>query len=90
MIDVVVVKHRYRDRGDAFVANVFDFTPQVNEFAADLNNVFADGGGDFPEDLNEALFQAIHTPEWRVDNTVSLIFLVADAPPHVDYGQQNH
>ncbi len=80
----------YRDQGDAFVTNVFDFTPQVNEFAADLNNVFADGGGDYPEDLNEALFQAIHTPEWRVDNTVSLIFLVADAPPHLDYGQQNH
>jgi hypothetical protein len=25
-----------------------------------------------------------------VDNTVSLIFLVADAPPHLDYGQENH
>ncbi|MFQ5419058.1 MAG: VWA domain-containing protein [Anaerolineae bacterium] len=80
----------YRDKGDDFITNLFDFTPEVNEFAADLNTVFADGGGDYPEDLNEALFQAIHTPEWRVDNTVSLIFLVADAPPHLDYGQQNH
>jgi len=36
------------------------------------------------------LSDAIHQPEWRVNNTVSLIFLVADAPPHLDYGQQNH
>jgi hypothetical protein len=25
--------------------------------------------------------------DWRVENTVSLIFLVADAPPHLDYPQ---
>ncbi len=80
----------YRDRGDAYVARTFDFTPHVEEFAADLDTVYADGGGDYPEDLNEALSQAVHEPEWRVEETVSLIFLVADAPPHLDYGQQNH
>ena len=80
----------YRDRGDQFVTQVTDFTPDVEEFAAELDRVRADGGGDYPEDLNEALFQAIHQPEWRVEETVSLIFLVADAPPHLDYGQQNH
>lgn len=80
----------YRDRGDAYLTNVTDFTPNVDEFATDLGQVFADGGGDYPEDLNQALSDAIHQPEWRVNNTVSLIFLVADAPPHLDYGQQNH
>ncbi|NOR89733.1 MAG: hypothetical protein GQ524_05720, partial [Anaerolineales bacterium] len=25
--------------------------------------------------------------EWRVEETVSLIFLIADAPPHLDYSQ---
>ena len=80
----------YRDRGDAYVARTFEFTPHVEEFAADLDTVYADGGGDYPEDLNEALSRAIHEPEWRVEGTVSLIFLVADAPPHLDYGQQNH
>jgi hypothetical protein len=34
--------------------------------------------------------QAIHHVEWRVDGTVSLVFLVADAPPHLDYDQENH
>ncbi|MCB9421478.1 MAG: VWA domain-containing protein [Ardenticatenaceae bacterium] len=80
----------YRDRGDAYLTDVTDFTPNVDEFAADLAQVYADGGGDYPEDLNQALSEAIHQPEWRVTNTVSLIFLVADAPPHLDYGQQNH
>lgn len=80
----------YRDRDDAYLTQVTDFTPNVEEFAANLAQVYADGGGDYPEDLNQALSEAIHQPEWRVSETVSLIFLVADAPPHLDYGQQNH
>ena len=80
----------YRDRGDAYLTNITDFSPNVNEFAIDLDQVYADGGGDYPEDLNQALSDAVHQPEWRVNDTVSLIFLVADAPPHLDYGQQNH
>ena len=79
----------YRDRGDQYVTQVTDFTPEVEDFAEILNQVQANGGGDYPEDLNEALSQAIHQPEWRVEETVSLVFLVADAPPHLDYGQQN-
>ncbi len=80
----------YRDRGDAFLTQVTDFTPDVTEFAAELAQLNADGGGDYPEDLNQAFSEAVHEPEWRVSETVSLIFLVADAPPHLDYGQQNH
>ncbi len=80
----------YRDREDEYLYNVTDFTSNVEQFAAALANVEAAGGGDYPEDLNEALSRAIHQPEWRVENSVSLIFLVADAPPHLDYGQQNH
>lgn len=80
----------YRDRGDEYVAQSSDFTPDVEQFANTLADVYAEGGGDYPEDLNEALSRAVHEPEWRVADTVSLIFLVADAPPHLDYGQQNH
>ncbi|MFQ5398253.1 MAG: VWA domain-containing protein [Anaerolineae bacterium] len=80
----------YRDRGDEYVTRLFDFTPDVQVFAEALAEVNADGGGDYPEDLNEALSRAIHEPEWRVEGAVNLIFLVADAPPHLDYGQQNH
>jgi hypothetical protein len=77
----------YRDRGDLFVSRTFDFTPDVREFSKALAEVEADGGGDYPESLNEALHRAIHAPEWRDQDTVQLIFLVADAPPHLDYTQ---
>jgi uncharacterized protein YegL len=80
----------YRDHGDEYVTRLTDFTPNVEQFAEILAGVFADGGGDYPEDLNEALSRAVHEPEWRIEDTVSLIFLVADAPPHLDYGQQDH
>ena len=77
----------YRDRGDLFVSRTFDFTPDVREFSKALAEVEAEGGGDYPESLNEALHRAIHTAEWRGEDTVQLIFLVADAPPHLDYAQ---
>ncbi|PID87099.1 MAG: hypothetical protein CSB13_00985 [Chloroflexi bacterium] len=80
----------YRDVDDEYITQVTDFTPKVEDFAEILNLVQAAGGGDYPEDLNEALSQAVHNPEWRIEETVSLIFLVADAPPHLDYNQQNH
>jgi hypothetical protein len=75
----------YRDRGDEYVTRVYDFTPDVQEFQDNLMEVEASGGDDYPESLNEGLHDAIWEPEWRIDNTVSLIFLVADAPPHLDY-----
>jgi hypothetical protein len=75
----------YRDRGDLFISRTFEFTPDVEKFTEELRNIAAEGGGDYAESLNEGLHNAIHMPEWRVDETVSLIFLVADAPPHLDY-----
>ena len=75
----------YRDRGDLFVSRTFEFTPDIENFTEELRNIAAEGGGDYAESLNEGLHNAIHLPEWRVEETVSLIFLVADAPPHLDY-----
>lgn len=77
----------YRDRGDTFVTSTHQFTPDIDAFSDALAEVIADGGGDYPESLNEGLHEAIHLPEWRVDDTVSLIFLVADAPPVLTYAQ---
>jgi hypothetical protein len=76
----------YRDRGDDFVTQTLDFTPDIEAFIQELSQVEANGGGDYSESLNEGFHDAIHLPEWRIDDTVSLIFLIADAPPHLDYG----
>ncbi|HEU5448605.1 MAG TPA: vWA domain-containing protein [Acidimicrobiia bacterium] len=75
----------YRDRGDLFVTRTFDFTSSVDIFKAALAEVRAGGGGDTPEDLNAGLHQAVTSPSWRGDDTVKLMFLIADAPPHLDY-----
>ena len=75
----------YRDRGDEFVTRVYDFDADVPTFLSTIQDVIADGGGDTPESLNEALHVAVHTPNWRLDDAIRLIVLVADAPPHLDY-----
>ncbi len=75
----------YRDRGDDYITRIYQFTPDVKKFQSDLNGVIAAAGGDNPESVNAALHDAIHGVEWRGDTAVKLVFLVADAPPHLDY-----
>ncbi|CAN5431450.1 hypothetical protein BH10CHL1_BH10CHL1_23500 [soil metagenome] len=77
----------YRDRGDDFVVQPHDFTYNLNDFQRNLAALRADGGGDAPESLNEALHTSLNQLSWRNENTVRLIILVADAPPHLDYGE---
>lgn len=78
----------YRDAGDLFVTRTFDFTPDVAAFTDALGDVVADGGGDWPEALDEALAESLTAPAWRGDGTVRLVFLLADAPPHIDDGAE--
>ncbi len=75
----------YRDRGDAFVTRTHDFTDDLGAFQDVLARVQAGGGGDTPEALNEALHEVVHGLAWRRD-AARLVVLVADAPPHLDYG----
>ena len=75
----------YRDEGDSFVTATHDFTGDVDAFRAALAEVEADGGGDMPEAFDEGLAAALGEPAWRDPaETVQLVFLVADAPPHLD------
>lgn len=73
----------YRDRGEEYVTRTLDFTGDVDAFADELAGVVADGGGDTPEALGAGLDEAVRTPSWRGDDTVKLVFLVADAAPHL-------
>jgi hypothetical protein len=75
----------YRDHNDAYVSRTVDFTGNLPTFLKELQRVRAGGGGDTPEDLNLGLHNAIHGPEWRSGSAVQLAFLIADAPPHLDY-----
>ena len=75
----------YRDRGDAFITRTHDFTDDLGAFQQMLARVHAAGGGDTPEALNEALHEVVHALSWRAD-AARMVVLVADAPPHLDYG----
>ena len=75
----------YRDRGDAFLTRTHDFTNDLTAFQGLLARVQAQGGGDTPEALNEALHEVVHGLSWRAD-AARMVVLVADAPPHLDYG----
>jgi uncharacterized protein YegL len=76
----------YRDRGDAYVTQVFDLTDDIDAVYANLQRFAADGGGDGPESVNQALDEAVNRLAWSKDTDVyRAIFLVGDAPPHLDY-----
>jgi Mg-chelatase subunit ChlD len=76
----------FRDRGDDYVTKVFDLTDDLDEIHARLKEFKAAGGGDIPESVNEALDVAINKIKWsKDDDTLRILFLVGDAPPHMDY-----
>jgi hypothetical protein len=76
----------YRDRGDAYVTRVVDLDRDLDSMYAKLMDFSADGGGDGPEAVNEALDAAINRISWSQDqSTYRVVFLVGDAPPHMDY-----
>ncbi len=76
----------YRDKGDSYRTKVIPLTDNLDEFKSKLNKVNAEGGGDAPEDLQEALKQALTEIEWR-EGSVKLAYVITDAMAHLDYGQ---
>jgi Mg-chelatase subunit ChlD len=76
----------FRDRGDAYITKVFDLTEDLDSIYGHLMSFQAQGGGDFPESVNQALHESVTRIKWSKDKkTLKMIFLVGDAPPHMDY-----
>jgi hypothetical protein len=78
----------YRDIGDEFVTKTFPLSTDIQEMYAELLKYKAEGGGDWPESVNEALDIAVTKLKWgQSGKDKRIIFLVGDAPPHMDYAQ---
>jgi len=76
----------YRDRGDAYITKTVDLSSDLDSVYAELMDFRADGGGDGPESVNQALHDAVHGISWSQDGQAyRVVFLVGDAPPHMDY-----
>ncbi|MGB0748950.1 MAG: vWA domain-containing protein [Magnetospiraceae bacterium] len=76
----------FRDRGDDYITRTVDLSDDLDSMYATLMDFRAVGGGDGPESVNAALSDAINSIHWSDDqDTYRVVFLVGDAPPHMDY-----
>lgn len=76
----------YRDKGDEYVTKRFDLTDNIDQVYDDLMKFKASGGGDGPENVNQALYEAVHKLSWSTDpKALKIIYLVGDCPPHNEY-----
>lgn len=70
----------YRDTQDQYITRTFDMSGDVDLTQSRIAVQRANGGGDYPEAMDQALIRAAGL-KWRDDSVKSLL-LVADAPPH--------
>lgn len=74
----------YRDQHDDYVVRSFDFGSDAGDFRERLNQLSANGGGDFPKAPELGLKEATKL-DWRDGSgTARLVFWVADAPHHAE------
>ncbi len=73
----------YRDLGDEYVTKKFDFSSDAENLIQFIKNQQAGGGGDTPEAVVEALETSIDELAWSKENSIKLMFLLLDAPPHL-------
>jgi len=78
----------YRDKTDAYITKVYPLSNDIDDIYAKLMAFKAQGGGDTPESVNQALNEGVTKMDWSKSRDVlKVIFLVGDAPPHMDYKQ---
>lgn len=75
----------YRDFGDEYVTQTFQFSKDIDAVENSIANLMAEGGGDGPEAVERGLQVAVNDLDWRKDKkTAKLLFLIGDAPAHSD------
>src|SRR5690606_12190161 len=75
--DICLALVAYRDHGDAFLLRSHDFSNEVGAFLRQaLNPLRADGGGDYPEAMGEALHETVHQLGWRGDGATRMVILL--------------
>jgi hypothetical protein len=79
----------YRDRKDRYLVKGHHFTGSIDSFQVALESIKAGGGGDYPEDIEAGFNWCLDSLSWR-KKTLKFIFLVADAPPHLDKKERSY
>jgi hypothetical protein len=84
--DVRIGLVAYRDIGDAYVTRFYDLSDDLDKVFERLSSFEAAGGGDTPEHVSKALYDAVYRTSWTTDQAaLKQVYLVGDAPPHTDY-----
>jgi hypothetical protein len=87
--DVSMALVAYRDVGDDYVLQTTPLSEDIQGMYGKLVRLEAAGGGDTPESVNAALNEAVKNLQWTSgDHVKRIVFLVGDAPPHMDYPQE--
>jgi hypothetical protein len=72
----------YRDHGDTYVTKTSDLTEEISVTNQFISNQYADGGGDGPEAVDDALEVSLNEISWSQQARTRIMFLILDAPPH--------
>jgi len=73
----------YRDHGDDYVVKPFPFTSNADALARAVRTIDAEGGGDKPEAVYEAIALALTKQKWSSGHYARrIVVIVGDAPPH--------
>jgi len=76
----------YKDRSDGNnLTHTYPFSSDLHEFSRSVAALSAAGGGDTPEDMHAGLHVALDNLQWNQDAVARLVVVIADAPPHLDY-----
>lgn len=74
----------YRDHGDEYITRISRLTEDISVTQTFIDQQRANGGGDYPEAVPEALMAAVNSSGWNEKARARIAFLILDAPCHND------
>ena len=74
----------YRDHQDEYLTRISRLTDDIKTTQTFIDKQQANGGGDYPEAVPEALMAAMNSAGWNPDARARIAFLILDAPCHRD------
>lgn len=74
----------YRDHQDDYLTRISRLTEDIKATQAFIDKQQANGGGDYPEAVPEALMAAMNSSGWDPSARARIAFLILDAPCHQD------
>lgn len=74
----------YRDHSDEYVTRISRLTEDIATTQTFIDKQSANGGGDYPEAVPEALMAALNSAGWNESSRARILFLILDAPCHED------